>query len=127
MIFDTSAIFYFIEREEWKKLVNGKTCSLVFYEIGNIIWKRVYLLKTFTEEEGIFLLKTILEFIKKEMKTEEVDFLETSYLSIKLGITFYDACYVYLAKKNNEALVTLDKELIEKVKKEIVVINAKDY
>ena len=58
----------------------------------------------------------ILEVIKLENIKSAEEFKEVMKLAAQLDLTFYDASYLYLAKKIGMPLVTEDKELLEKAK-----------
>ena len=50
-------------------------------------------------------------FLQLPIKLEEVDYLEVLSLARSEKLTFYDASYLYLAKKYHTQLLTLDKQL----------------
>ncbi len=121
MIIDTSSLLESLNQKKIKKLEGSKTVSLIFYEIGNAIWKKIFLHKELTKEEAIRFLKDVIDFVRKRMKVHEPKYEEVLEIATKFGITFYDACYVWLALKHNEILLTEDKKLKEKIKKYVYV------
>lgn len=60
--------------------------------------------KQLTEELG----KT---FLQLPIALQEIDCLEVFHLSIKEKLSFYDASYVYLARRYNTQLLSLDQKL----------------
>jgi len=113
MLFDASALFNIIERENSLEILKNNFISdLTFYEVGNAIWKSVYR-ELLTEEEAQKLLKIFGKMAKMlnvaVLEKEKMnDVLE---ISVKESITFYDASYIFLAIENSLDLVTDDKKL----------------
>jgi predicted nucleic acid-binding protein len=116
-LFDPSSIYRIaFDAETAKKLVDGCTCSLVRYELGNILIKETRIKKTIDESEQ----KRILQFVMRALdfmhfialRGDEVKIIE---VGMKYGLTFYDATYVYAAKKASAILVTEDEKLAKKV------------
>lgn len=122
-VFDSSAIAILLKRtgeKAVKILKNQQTLDLARYELGNIIWKESVLRKTISIEEAISKAKHLAKLFKimEIFKIEtDMDFAETMKIASKLKLTFYDAAYLYVARKNKLKLVTEDKELKEKAEK----------
>ena len=122
-VFDPSAIAILLKRtgeKAVKILKNQQTLDLARYELGNIIWKESVLRKTISTEEAISKAKHLAKLFKimEIFKIEtDMDFGETMKIASKLKLTFYDAAYLYVARKNKLKLVTEDKELKEKAEK----------
>ncbi len=122
-VFDSSAIAILLKRtgeKAVKILKNQQTLDLARYELGNIIWKESVLRKTISTEEAISKAKHLAKLFKimEIFKIEtDMDFAETMKIASKLKLTFYDAAYLYVARKNKLKLVTEDKELKEKAEK----------
>jgi len=122
-VFDSSAIAILLKRtgeKAVKILKNQQTLDLARYELGNIIWKESVLRKTISTEEAISKAKHLAKLFKimEIFKIEtDMDFAETMKIASKLKLTFYDAAYLYIARKNKLKLVTEDKELKEKAEK----------
>jgi predicted nucleic acid-binding protein len=98
------------------------TVFLAKFELGNIVWKEVFLHKRITREEGLRLLF----FISKVMNTmnlEDVNCIEAEEIAIDFGITFYDASYVWLARKLDLPLVSEDNRLREALGKKLEVLS----
>lgn len=126
MIFDASAILNLARRNDLEKARQGKTSSLIFYEIGNSLWKEAKLLKRITLEEAIFSINSIVNFIEQEMTTIRPDYDHALEIAIKNNITFYDASYISLAIKLNDILVTDDKSLAMKIQNIVKVKSSRE-
>lgn len=117
MILDSSAIYTIMWLGNLKFLKDASTSSLAKYELGNVIWKEVYLKKKLSIDEGVKILNLITRILK-EVEVLKVNGLEeeTLRLACNEGLTFYDAVYLQLAIKNKEALVTEDNKLYQVAK-----------
>ncbi len=84
-----------------------KSCELLKYEICNSL-KSAVKQKRITVERAKILLSGF-----KLMKIEYLDleFEQVLKISIDNDLSFYDASYLYLAKKTKSKLLTLDKRL----------------
>jgi len=121
-VLDSSAIAIILRRlgEKAVEIIRGKTTlDLAGYELGNIIWKECILKGLITPEEAMNRAEEIAKILDI-MKVEPVEtkaFMEVMQLSTELKITFYDASYLHIAKKNKFTLITEDAELKEKANK----------
>ncbi|WP_456327943.1 type II toxin-antitoxin system VapC family toxin [Archaeoglobus sp.] len=122
MIFDASSIFVAVKNKKLRILKNVTTSSLVRYELGNVIWKEIYLHKTLNYEKGLKLLRLLMKVVEK-VDISEPDYVETLKTACKYGITFYDAVYVQLAIDHSDVLVTEDKKLKRKIRKDVNVLS----
>ncbi|MCJ7610604.1 toxin VapC, partial [Candidatus Bathyarchaeota archaeon] len=59
-LYDSSAIINLVAGKRAEKLLEDGTLSLTFYEVGNAIWKQVYLKRSLTREEGEKALRTLV-------------------------------------------------------------------
>jgi predicted nucleic acid-binding protein len=88
--------------------------DLTLYELGNIILKACRLRRVISEKEameGAKDLAKVLELTRRvELKGKEME--EVMKLALGLGLAFYDASYLYLAKSKDYVLVTEDEELL---------------
>jgi predicted nucleic acid-binding protein len=116
-VLDASAIGALLERMKDKGLIYLKgtiILDLTLYELGNIIWKACHLRRVLSEEEameGAKDLVKVLELARRvQLKGEDVE--EVMRLALRLGLTFYDASYLYLAKSKDYVLVTEDEDLL---------------
>ena len=106
-VLDSSSIINIILSKRGKAvdiLKQGLTASLVYYEIGNFLWR----IKK--EELADYLVKLL-----RLIETEDVGLnAEVLRLALSERLTYYDAVYLYLSKTHNLPLVSDDKELIKK-------------
>ena len=105
------------------ELLGGNyTVFLAKLELGNIVWKEVLLHKRINREEGLRLLSFISKVLNT-MNLEDVNCKETEEIAMDYGITFYDASYVWLARKLDLPLVTEDNKLRKAVERELKVLS----
>jgi len=114
-LFDASAIFIAYKRDLEDLLFKQYTINLALFELGNVIWKECYIYKSISFDEAKKLLSEISRLLEI-MRIIDVNKLKEDILSlaVNLGITYYDALYVYIAKKQKLILVTEDKKLKNK-------------
>ncbi len=123
-LFDASSVLYALKLRNPKVIYNNYIQWLTVYEVTNALWKEASLI-------GIISLPEALNVIKLFMKT--IEFMnmlnphphEEDILKIadKLGMTAYDASYVFLAKQKGLSLVTEDEKLRRKAKGFIKVVS----
>jgi predicted nucleic acid-binding protein len=116
-LYDASAFLNLLLNEGSKALavLSGQAVlDLTTYEIGNSIWKLLYLQKKITKAEACSLLDSCLKVISSmnvlHIKGLEEDVKE---LSSGVGQSFYDSAYLVVAKNHNLELVTDDKKLLK--------------
>ncbi len=120
LFLDSSAIAVILRRLRGKAaeiIRGGATLDLAGYELGNVVWKECVLKGSTTLEEAVKRAEDvakILEIMRIESVEYTENFVEVMKISTRLKITFYDASYLHIAKKNNFTLITGDKELEEK-------------
>jgi len=120
LFLDSSAIAVILRRLRGKAaeiIRGGATLDLAGYELGNVVWKECVLKGSTTLEEAVKRAEDvakILEIMRIESVEYTENFVEVMKISARLKITFYDASYLHIAKKNNFTLITGDKELEEK-------------
>ncbi len=121
-LFDSSTIFRAIKENKIEVLTGNYTLELARYELGNIIWKDYALQAKVSEQESKMMIKTIKHTLNITdvlgIAGSEEEILE---IATKLKITFYDACYTYLAKAKELQLITEDSRLIKKTSSTINV------
>lgn len=124
-LFDASSIYAIVKAEKAQLLILNYTCDLVRYEVGNILLTERHLRKTINEAEQKSLLGLITRSLNL-MITLSVNGSEQNIvnLAIKYNLSFYDAAYVYFAKKDNIILVTEDGKLAKKIGTYIEVTTA---
>ena len=112
-IFDSSSIFRAIQTNRIRVLMERHTLDLARYELGNILWKEHVLYKRLTRGELEDLMNIVKDVLRLMhiLRTDchEEDILR---LSVRMGVTFYDASYCYFADRDQMVLVTEDRELI---------------
>ena len=119
LLFDASSVLTLLRllREKAPDLLRGgSTISLVYYEVGNALWREYLLLKRITSREALKILKTIfmvlrtmdVTALRDERLGEEIFNLASS-----LNITYYDASYLVETLKTGKTLVTDDRKLSE--------------
>jgi len=120
-VLDASAIGALLERlgERGLRYLEGAvTLDLALYELGNILWKACRLRGAISEEEaleGARGLARVLELVeRRRLGSENVE--GVMVLALSLGLTFYDASYLYFAKSRGGVLVTEDGDLRERTK-----------
>ncbi|VAX37664.1 hypothetical protein MNBD_UNCLBAC01-1658 [hydrothermal vent metagenome] len=124
-IFDTSSFYLALRKEKSHLLKNTINQSLIKYEIGNVIWKEVDLIKSISKTEGL----TILIFVHKIFKTMNIiepNPQNISTLATDLNITYYDASFIQLAKEKQMPLITEDKKLKKSANKVVTALSLKD-
>lgn len=123
LVVDASAIAALYIPEEGSELVEKAlgqarslhTLDLAAYEVANVVWKhaRRGLLR---QEEAAELVEEALRFLKTLEIHAYAEVLEDALrLAFRHGITIYDAAYAALAEKIGGKLLTLDKQLAEKI------------
>mgnify|MGYP001772880200 CR=1 FL=1 len=85
--------------------------DLTAYEVGNTIWKEHRKGKIRDLTPVVTMFEKILEHIDKLSIGKEIS--EVIDIATKNSITFYDASYIYIARKYGFKLVTEDKDLRE--------------
>ena len=119
-LLDSSAIAILLKRfgRGALKYIEGvRTLDLARYELGNIVWKECVLKTSVSLREAVSKAKYVAKLLKT-MKVGSIcsdeDFEVVMELAIKLKLTFYDASYLYVARREGLTLVTEDTELKEK-------------
>jgi predicted nucleic acid-binding protein len=121
-VFDSSSIYALLTKGKIELLGGNYTVFLAKLELGNIVWKEVFLHKRISREEGLRLLSFISKVLNT-MNLEDVNCKETEEIALDYDITFYDASYVWLARKLDLPLVTEDNKLRKAVERELKVLS----
>lgn len=116
LLFDSNIIYRLIRElpaSAVEKLVEGSTIDLVYYELGNALWRESLLLKRISIDEAkksLDLMYSILERMHVTSLDNDTgkEVLQTAY---KFNLTFYDSAYLVEAKKSGKNLVTDDNKL----------------
>lgn len=125
LLFDSSSVYKIASEARVEKLLNGYTCSLVRYELGNILITETRVRKTMSEFDQKRLLPAVMDSLKfvrfVALNGEEGKIVD---VAMRYGLSFYDASYVYAAKKTSAILVTEDGKLAKKVGDYIKTVKA---
>jgi len=99
-------------------LWESSTVSLVYYEVGNVVWRECFLLKRIIPKEATKLLKSIFAMLQAmDVAVLEDEEVGSAILNMagRLNITYYDAAYLIEAQKL-KTLVTDDEKLTKAAK-----------
>jgi len=119
-LLDSSAIAILLKRlgsGALRYIVGAHTLDLARYELGNVVWKECALRTSVSLREAVrkaMCLAKLLKTMNISSISSDEDFREVMELALRLKLTFYDASYLYVAKKEGLTLVTEDRELREK-------------
>lgn len=123
-LFDSSAIIDLCSKKKADKLMEGSSLELAFYEIGNAVWKQVFLHKILTLNEGNTALEVLIEVLKRIRKIPINNYLGVLKIAVKEGLTYYDAAYLLTAIESDKTLVTNDEKLYTAAKKYVKTITS---
>lgn len=90
-------------------LINLTASPILPFEVTNGLISAL-LKKRITKD---YCLNRMEEFFNYQIETQEVNFKEVFLLAEKYNLTTYDASYLWLNKKFDAPLLTLDKKLIK--------------
>nr|MDO8043460.1 type II toxin-antitoxin system VapC family toxin [Candidatus Baldrarchaeota archaeon] len=127
-LLDANAFLYLI-RQRNIKIKDQYILDLTIYETGNAIWKEHALFKSITLDEALKLMINIQNIVSK-MKVIRIqkDLDKILEIAFRKHLTFYDAAYLYFAKKYNLTLVTNDSKLYDSAKdEEIEVLKSSEF
>ncbi len=88
-------------------LINLTASPILPFEVTNGL-KSALLKKRITKD---YCLGRMEEFFNYQIEAQEVNFREVFLLAEKHNLTTYDASYLWLSKKYDAPLLTLDKKL----------------
>lgn len=118
-IVDASFILAYLLEEDtnithhFKRFIQGGSHfigpRLLWYEVGNGL-KSAVMRKRITKNQAQMLYKS---FFDLAIEKKPVVFVSVLSFAILKKITFYDAAYAWLSKKNHTPLLTLDKALLK--------------
>ncbi|MBN2335883.1 type II toxin-antitoxin system VapC family toxin [Candidatus Bathyarchaeota archaeon] len=112
MLLDASSLFEAVQEKDVYVLRDAYTLDLTRYELGNILWKKTNLLKEISSEEGLRLLKVLVNTLRV-MKTLRVTGVEEEALRLAQdeSLSFYDASYIAVARAKGLTLITEDTRM----------------
>ena len=123
-VMDSSSLFtlFFIEPEDKIRVImtDSYILDLTGYEIGSVLTKgNDGHIKGLKNDAIIGLTKEIEKVISKikVIRLSSFHISEIMTLSASLGLTFYDASYVFYSKRLNSVLLTDDREMYDNAKK----------
>jgi len=129
-LLDASSLLNTIERfgEKALSVLRGSSVlDLTVYEVGNGVWSLVYLHREMDYESGLRIMKAVVRLLAQlSVINIKERVLEAYDLTIKEGLTFYDASYLVAAQSMGLTLVTDDEKLAEKARKYLNVLSSKD-
>jgi len=85
--------------------------DLTLYEIGNAIWKNYKRGKVVDIGVVVKVFEELLSLLKRVNIDSEIE--GVMRIAVENNLTFYDASYLYIAKKYGLKLVTEDRELLK--------------
>ncbi len=129
LIFDSSSLIRMIR--DWGEkalfaLKSEHTIDLASYEIGNVLWKMVFIHKSITRDEALMVLLEFQKFLQMMKIHPLQDPNAVLQAAVTFGITYYDASYVNLTIKLGGILVTDDRKLINATKNRMTVVTCKE-
>lgn len=111
IIYDASALFNAIIKKEME--TEAFILDLTLYEAGNIVVKHALQMKDLPRESADSALVVLANWMRI-IYVQQYEVPEIFKTASSLGLTFYDAAYVYFSKKYNATLLTADSKLHEK-------------
>lgn len=126
-LLDSSAIVNLVKRGDLSVFAKAHTIDLALYESLNAVWKEVYLVKRIKLDTGLKLADIIMR-IFDVVEVHKINGFgkEILDLSIREGITVYDASYLYVAMREKLILVTDDEKLRQVASKYVKTMCSKD-
>ena len=116
IVVDASALAAFILREEgWRELAKHLAHAVspehVVKEVANAIWRATRLRGFLSEEEAWKAYALLRRMVGRNLLLEpELRYLDKALeISMKQGVTVYDALYLALALEKGLPLLTLDE------------------
>ncbi len=83
--------------------------DLTFYEVGNVIWKEHRRGRVRDPAAAAMMFQEVLA--EMEVLSLQGSLGEVEELAVKEGLSFYDASYLYAARRHGLRLVTEDADL----------------
>lgn len=115
-----------LKQDQVTGIANLFAPSILILEVTNALWQALRL-KRLSEEDSQEALKTLGDTI---ITLYELDWRQASEvldIACELGITIYDAAYVFLSNLIGAQLITSDTKLYEKAKSSFQILHLKDY
>jgi|GEM_PF-376100 predicted nucleic acid-binding protein len=125
-VLDSGVVAKWFNEEEYSKVairfrdlyINGaielKEPPILPFEVANTINRNLQL----SSEDALKAASSLCTLIRSSVELPcEDDMKNIMQIARELGITFYDAVYIHLAKKYDAIFITVDDELYEKARK----------
>jgi predicted nucleic acid-binding protein len=125
-VLDSGVVATWFNEEEYSKVairfrdlyINGaielKEPPILPFEVANTINRNLQL----SSEDALKAASSLCTLIRSSVELPcEDDMKNIMQIARELGITFYDAVYIHLAKKYDAIFITVDDELYEKARK----------
>ena len=117
LLFDASSLIYALKQKKLDVLCDNYIQWLTIYEVINGLWKEAHLIKAMNVRDAINVAQILKELVSyMNVLSPHGHEEEILMLSLKAGITVYDASYVILANKYDLTLVTEDRVLRAKAR-----------
>jgi len=127
-VLDSGVVAKWFNEEEYSKVairfrdlyINGlielKEPPILPFEVANTINRNLQL----SSEDALKAAASLCTLIHNSVELPcEDDMKNIMQIARELGVTFYDAVYIHLAKKYDAIFITVDDELYEKARKVI--------
>ena len=120
IVIDASAALAFLFPDERNKKIDFLFQSFIEGKV-EILVPEIFYFEVFNGVKSAILRKRVdkkiakkllVNFLKFQIKKQEVDYLQTFDLALRKNISFYDASYLALSKANKIPFMTLDKRLL---------------
>lgn|SRR5487761_420448 len=124
-LLDASSFVHLIRssNEEMKAetLRDAKILDLTYYEVGNSIWKGAALTNSLSKTETLVLTEAMSKALEapERIRPSPQDFPYILELALRERLTYYDASYVYVAKRDALTFITDDGKLSRIAKKHV--------
>ena len=116
-LMDSSSLFkaFFIHSEmKLGILKNSSISELTIFEVGNVLWKKRDENLMNMPEGDLYQVAKRIESVIAFLPRSPISSNELTSifrLSLETGLTFYDASYLHLARRDGKILITEDKKL----------------
>lgn len=112
---DSSVVAAFISEEDgWERferyLRRWISVEHMVKEVTNAIWKHAVVKRLLSPEEAKYAYEILLLLVKNNIELRsQLELMDVAFdISLRRGVTVYDALYIVLAKKERVQLFTLD-------------------
>lgn len=112
-LLDASSLFELVIEGDVEAPSGTYTLDLARYELGNIVWKKVNLLKDISYENGEKIMSVVVKMLNT-IKMIGVSGCENDVLKLAHieSLSFYDAAYIEAARRMEFFLITEDHKLL---------------